>query len=203
MDKTKRFVSSSFFSFDKIPKIKICHMVAKNHPEVIEGRQRLIAVDVIDFGGTAEDASIDHDDSALDEEGGIGLVGAGVTEEVVDIQKALKYFSLSSCMLKPSHLITQGFEKNRTAQDNLFNHMFNFGAREDCREGRRVFSYYVDVETTKDQCRLLNPTPLYYIAGYTVDGAVSERALNRPPHRRLNFIDGSISSFYYILNFPE
>ena len=27
-----------FFSLDEIPKIKICHMVAKYHPEVIEGR---------------------------------------------------------------------------------------------------------------------------------------------------------------------
>ena len=106
MDKTKRFVSSSFFSFDKIPKIKICHMVAKKHPEVIEGRQRLIAVDVIDFGGTAEDASIDHDDSALDEEGGIGLVGAGVTEEVGDMQKDFKSSYISSYLLKPYHLIT-------------------------------------------------------------------------------------------------
>ena len=36
------------FSLDEIPKIKICHMVAKYHPEVIEGRRRLIAVDVLD-----------------------------------------------------------------------------------------------------------------------------------------------------------
>ena len=37
-----------FFSLDKIPKIKICHMVAKDHPEVIEWRRRLIAVDFLD-----------------------------------------------------------------------------------------------------------------------------------------------------------
>ena len=28
-----------FFSLDKITKIKICHMAAKEHPEVIEGRR--------------------------------------------------------------------------------------------------------------------------------------------------------------------
>ena len=27
-----------FFSLDKIPKIKICHMAEKDNPEVIEGR---------------------------------------------------------------------------------------------------------------------------------------------------------------------
>ena len=44
------------------------------------------------------------------------LVGTGVTEEVQDMQKALNSPSLSSCMLKPSKLLTQGFENNRTAQ---------------------------------------------------------------------------------------
>ena len=34
------------FSLDKIPKIKIFHMVASEHPEVIEGRRWLIATDV-------------------------------------------------------------------------------------------------------------------------------------------------------------
>ena len=39
-------------------------MVAKDHPEVIEGRRRLIAVDVLDSEEVAEDASIVHDDAA-------------------------------------------------------------------------------------------------------------------------------------------
>ena len=43
------FVSHSFFSLDEIPKIKILHMVAKYHPEAIEGRQRLITVDFPDY----------------------------------------------------------------------------------------------------------------------------------------------------------
>ena len=44
----KTFVSRSIFSLEKTIKIKICHMVAKERPEVIEERQRLIAVDVLD-----------------------------------------------------------------------------------------------------------------------------------------------------------
>ena len=79
MDKTKCFVFRSFFLLDEIPKIKICHMVAKEHPGVIEGRRQLIAVDVPDSEEAAEDASIVHDDAALDEDDGSGLVGAGVT----------------------------------------------------------------------------------------------------------------------------
>ena len=59
-----------FFSLHEIPKIKICHMVAKEHPEVIEGRRRLIAVDFLDSEEADEDASIVHDDSDLYEKDG-------------------------------------------------------------------------------------------------------------------------------------
>ena len=76
----------------------------------------MIAVYVLDSEVAAEDASIYHDADDLDEEYGSGLVGAGVTEEVGDMQKALKSSSILSYMLKPSHLLTQGFGNNRTAQ---------------------------------------------------------------------------------------
>ena len=122
------FSVSHFFSLDEIPKIKICHMLAEENPEVIEGTRRLIAVDVLDYEEAAEGASIDHDGAASDEEDESGLVGAGVTEEVEDIQKAFKSTSLSSYMLKPSHLLSQGFKKNRTAHEKLFKHICNFGA---------------------------------------------------------------------------
>ena len=71
-------------------------MLAKDHPEVIEGRLRLIAVDVLDSKEAAGDASIDHDDAALDEYNGSGLVRAVITEEVGDMQKSLKSSSISS-----------------------------------------------------------------------------------------------------------
>ena len=54
-------------------------MVAKERPEVIEGRRQLNAVDIIDSWEAAEDAYIDHDDAAFDEEDGRGLVGADIT----------------------------------------------------------------------------------------------------------------------------
>ena len=87
---------------------------------MIEGSQRFIAVDVLDSEEAAEDDSITHDGATLDEEDGSGLVGGGVIEEVEDMYKDVKYFSLSYYMLKLSHLSTQGFENNRTAQEKLF-----------------------------------------------------------------------------------
>ena len=71
-----------FLSLEKTPKINISHMIAKEHPEMIERKQLLIAVDVLDSEQAAEDYSIDHDGAALDEDDGSGLLGAGVTEEV-------------------------------------------------------------------------------------------------------------------------
>ena len=50
-------------------------MVSKDHTEVIEGRRRLIDVDVLESEETAEDVSIVHDDAAEIEEDGSGLVG--------------------------------------------------------------------------------------------------------------------------------
>ena len=81
--------------------------------------------------------------------------------------------------------------------------MCNFGSRAEWRKGISVISSYLDVETTKDQCRLLNPTPLYCIVGYIMEDAVGKRALKRLPQIRLNFIDGCISSYCSILNSPK
>ena len=41
-------------------------MVAKEHPEVIQGSLQLIAVDVLDSEEANEDSSIDHDGADLD-----------------------------------------------------------------------------------------------------------------------------------------
>ena len=103
-------------------------------------------------------------------------------------------------MLKPSKLLTQVLENNRTAQEKLFKHMCNFGSRSEWRKGRSFIISYLDVETTKDQRRLLNPMHLDCIAGYIMEDSVSETALKRLPQRRLNCIDGSICSYCSILN---
>ena len=112
-----------FLSLDQIPNINIYHMLSKEHPELIEGRRQLIAVDVLEPEEADKDASIDNDGDASDEYNVSGLVGADVTEEVKDIQKAVKSSYLSSYILKPSHLLTQGFEKNGMVQEKLFKHI--------------------------------------------------------------------------------
>ena len=74
----------SFVPLDQIPKIKIWYIVASEHPEVIEGRQRLISKDVIDSDEAAEDFFIDNNGAALyeEDESGSGelVVISGVTQ---------------------------------------------------------------------------------------------------------------------------
>ena len=84
------------------------------------------------------------------------------------MQKFLKSSSLLSYMWKPSSLLTQGFDNNMTTQEKIFKHMCCFGSQEEWSEGRRVVSSYIDVETTKYQFCILNPTTLDCITGYTI-----------------------------------
>ena len=119
------------------------------------------------------------------------------------MQTALEYSSLLYYMTKPSHLLIQGFKENKKENEKLSKNMCNFGAWENWREGRRVVIYYLDIETTKYQCRLLNPTPLDCIIGYIIEDSVGDRALDSLPQRMLNLIDGSISSYCSILNSPK
>ena len=142
-----------FVALNQLLKIKICHMVVSEHPEVIGGRRRLIDMDIPD----SEDGSIDDDGDDLDEEDESCSREAGartgVTEvfkkDTEEVQWAVKYSSLSSYMLKTPSLPTQGFKENNKAQEKLFNHICNFGARAEWRNSRRAVSSYLDVEIRK------------------------------------------------------
>ena len=67
------------------------------------------------------------------------------------MQRVVKYSSLSLFILIPTYLLTQGFNKNKKAQENLFNHMCNFGSRSEWRNGRIVVSSYINVDISNDQ----------------------------------------------------
>ena len=61
------------------------------------------------------------------------------------MQQDMKSYSLFSDILKPPYLLTQVFNENNKAQENLFNCMFNFGAREEWRNWIIATSSYIDV----------------------------------------------------------
>ena len=77
-------------------------MVEKEHPDVIEGSWRLVVVGVLDSEKESQDASIDYDGDASDEQDNSGLLEAGVitdmtevgAKEVEQVHQDVKYSSL-------------------------------------------------------------------------------------------------------------
>ena len=184
----KRNVCLSFFvTLDQIPKIKIFHMVVSEHPKVIERRWRLIDPNVLDSEEAAEDGSIDNDGAALNEDYESGLGDAGVrtvvtllgTEGVEEVQQVVKSSSLLSYMFKLPYLLTQGFNRNKKTQEKLFKYMCNVGSRAEWKNGRRAVSFYIDVDISNDQYRLVNPTPLDCIIGYIIKYTIIDMYLKR------------------------
>ena len=62
---------------------------------------------------------------------------------------------------------------------------------------------HLDIAVSPDQCRLLNPNTLDTITGYIMEDTKGEGAKKRLPARRLNMIDGCISSWSSVLNSSE
>ena len=60
-------------------------MVASEHPEVVQGRWQLVAMDILDSQDAAEDVFIEDDGSALVEERESGLIEAGVSTCVTEL----------------------------------------------------------------------------------------------------------------------
>ena len=61
-------------------------MIAHEHPEVIEGRQWLTETDVIDSEEAAQYGSTDKDCDYSDKEDESGLVDAGVSTGVTEVE---------------------------------------------------------------------------------------------------------------------
>ena len=66
-----------------------------------------------------------------------------------------------------------------------------------------MVSSYLDDEIINYQYRMVNLIHLDCIAVYIMENAIGGRSLKRLPQRRMNIIDGSISSYSSILNSPK
>ena len=70
--------------------------------------------------------------------------------------------------------------------------MCNFGAWGEWRIRRIYDIYYLDVDTIKDQDRLINSKYLDYIKVYIMEDYVGYKYLNKIPNQRMNLVDVSI-----------
>ena len=78
-------------------------------------------------------------------------------------------------------MIPPDFRRNTKAQQKIFKHMCNFAARQEWKSGKREVSVWLDVEVTKDQARLLNPTVLDTITGYILEDSTGKKAKLKLP----------------------
>ena len=61
------FCLSFFFNLGQIFRIKICHIVTREHTRIIEGRRWFIDTEILDTEGAAEDGVVDNEGDNLDE----------------------------------------------------------------------------------------------------------------------------------------
>ena len=156
-----------------IPSLRICYQVAKNNPDVIIGP----------FKGS-------------DETG------------IVTKQKKAATCSFESFLLLPPNLLKETKHASTaagklSASMKLFQHVVQFRNRTNFEAEKLEVSAYLDIDVTKDQQRLLNPTVLDTVTGFIIKDSQGEGAKKRLPQRRLNMVDGSVSSHCCILNSTE
>ena len=136
------------------------------HIKVIEGRLQLISTYIIYPELAAYDGLVDEDHNDLYEqdEGGLSEVDVSTdvdvaeTKQQKEAQKDVKAAYILVYMLKPNSFLTNIFKYNKEDQQNLFNHMCNFGERSQLKIRRRSISFYIDVEIRKSHDHLFSPS---------------------------------------------
>eukprot|EP00957_Ditylum_brightwellii_P129203 9854521-Ditylum_brightwellii.AAC.1 len=75
-------------------------------------------------------------------------------------------------------MTVEDYSINKKAQEDLFCHMLNFGARSEWSSGKREVSMHLDVAVSPDQRRLSNPNTLDTITSYIMEDTNGEGAKN-------------------------
>ena len=168
---------SQFVELKNVPKLQVCHQVAKCDPAVITEQR-------FNLEESSDDGSVEETD--------------------VSNTHTKQQENLHSFMLKPPDLLDNlGSADKKSAQYALYNHMIKYRNRCSYQEKEQKVSEYLHCEVTCDQQKLLNPSVLDTIVGYVMQDSQGEGAKKRLPQRRLNFIDGTVSSHCGVLNSKE
>jgi len=139
VDKMHLINMSRFVDLKNVPKLRICHQVAKHDPSVIIGAR--IALEHSDEESDAEESDGDHSgDGAL---------------VVYDPNKnpPPQQTNLNTFLLKPPSLtvaIDKAVDK-RSARMVLFSHMVAYRNRRGYKEEKQTVSSFLDFECTCDQ----------------------------------------------------
>jgi hypothetical protein len=94
--------------------------------------------------------------------------------------------------------------KDPVARQEWFKHITNHVARSHWQsESHLLPSSFLDVEVSRDQSNLFNPTPKDVIVGYILHSLKGEGRVKKLAKRRMDLIAGSVVSFSRLLNFLE
>jgi hypothetical protein len=169
---------TKYIPLDQIPNIRACYMATKIDPSVVhrvEGAQPHTEEDL-------DEPSFESDLTALD-------------------AFQLKPPSLMSYYM-PNKMRAHN-DQDDTIKNDLLKHMTNFAARQSWKAGTMAPSAHLNVEVTKDQEELLNPSPCNMIMGFVMYDVKGKGAKKRMAKRRLNVIDANIASYCRVLKSTE
>ena len=157
-----------------VPTLQICYQVAKNNPDVL---------------------TMPHKKNVKQ-------------DPHIEKQQQAAAVPLQSFMLLPPNVLLA--TKNAvtaaeklTANFQLFTHAAQFCNRTSFIVQKQEVSEYPDLDITKEQQQLLNPTVLDTVTGFIIKDSQGKRAKKRLPQRRLNMIDAIVLSHCCISNSDE
>jgi len=198
---------SRFVELKNVPKLCICHEVAKRDPSVIVGA-RVTTEDNDDDDETNSSSQIKNNAGALVPQNSAALVPynhvSNNTNQSITSTSSSQT-TLTTFTLEASHPV----EKFDTATDKdsacmeISNHMVILRNRNSYKEEKQEVSSYLACEYTDDQQQLSNPSVLDTVIRFIMLDSQGEGAKRRLPQRRLNFIDGTVSSHCGVLNSNE
>ena len=115
---------------------------------------------------------------------------------------------LNSYMLLPPSFLTAIKEAKTniekvSAREKRFSDTVQFRNRTNYAKQNICISVYLNAEVSKDQRHLLNPTVLDNFSGFILKDRQGKGAKKRLPQRRLNLVEGQISSQCSVLNSEE
>ena len=175
-DKTHLLKLTELVEFKQLNTIRICHQVVKQYPGCMVG---LAPPQKKENPEPTEDAK-NKPTKTLD-----------------------PFLLLPPKLLKNAKHTSLVAAERKKEQMKLFEHIVRFRNREQYSVKELKVSTHLDVEVTADQQRLLNPSVLDTITGFIIKDSQGEGAKKRLPQRRLNMIDGLVSSHCCVLNSAE
>jgi len=197
VDNVRKLMELGYVKYDDIPKLRGCHLTAKDDPSVFVNPVPLSEEDVQKKEvKRMRQLALDVDYSCFT------FAPSHLMEPYVSDKK--KHPPIVGPLPKG---VSRLWNKKRSVDIAavVFRHMTNFVAmHHGWHTGSDLVpSAHLQVEVTKEQVDMLNPTPRDIQMAAIVDQCSGKKAMKVIAKRRIEFIDGNVNSYARILNGPQ